>query len=491
MLDDFEEINVKSESVQALKKNYSKPSVPSEKIVKAQQKNSIKPDEQSSILIQSESDVMLQNKQKYLKWKSEEFLQKNNSHVKTKLKREKSHDLVSKAEAYSKVSKNQLIFCLTCGDDFCDFQQLSNHIEKKIECRSSLNEIQLKRKFKKPSASKPENNEDQFVIQHNDKITGTTMYKCSICDTISYHSKSTLAKHISQSHYGQNSQNPLRQQTSSGSIKVFRQAQRIFEKEKLITYSYDNKVGPLYKCTICGTAYNAKSSVVMHIKKYHDGPKIIENKLLQEKELLIKKFAKECGFCSSKFSDSLDLQKHIEVVHNVIKLNGNNRTFYKCVKCEKMFSQKSNILQHNCKRQIFVCSKCDISFSRVNHFNIHMKTVHEELKPHKCLECDISFSQSSKLIKHIEKNHTLPIASETMFAYKCASCEKTFSEKSNLLQHLHQHITKTTDSNSDILEKSEPEVAVKEELNSVLDIDDDFLQNFDDLQNVATDPLAT
>ena len=58
------------------KKKYSKPSVPSEKIVKAQQKNSIKPDEQSSILIQSESDVILKNKQKYLKWKSEHFLQK-------------------------------------------------------------------------------------------------------------------------------------------------------------------------------------------------------------------------------------------------------------------------------------------------------------------------------------------------------------------------------------------------------------------------------
>ena len=240
------------------------------------------------------------------------------------------------------------------------------------------------------------------------------MYKCSICDTISYHSKSTLKQHISKSHYGQNSQNPLWQKTSVGSIKMFRQAQRIFEKEKLITYSYDNKVGPLYKCTICGVAYNSKSGVVVHIKKLHDGIKIIEKILIQEKELLIKK------------------------------------------------------------------------------------------KPHKCSDCDKIFSQKSNLKKHIEKNHRisgiyiLKSESESMVAYKCASCEKTFSEKSNLLQHLHQHITKTTDSNSDSLEKSEPEVAVKsepevvvkEELNSILDIDDDFLQDFDDFQNVATDTLA-
>ena len=79
-----------------------------------------------------------------------------------------------------------------------------------------------------------------------------------------------------------------------------------------------------------------------------------------------------------------------------------------------------------------------------------------------------------------------------MVAYKCASCEKTFSEKSNLLEHLLQHIAKTPDSDSDILEKSEPEVVVKEEFNSIVDIDDEeFLQNFDDLQNVAIDPLAT
>jgi len=192
------------------------------------------------------------------------------------------------------------------------FNNCRTTLKKKNECRSSLNEIQLKRKFKNPSASKPENNEDQFVIQQNDKITGTTMYKCSICDTISYHSKSTLKQHISQSHYGQNSQNPLWQKTSSGSIKVFRQAQRIFEKEKLITYSYDNKVGPLYKCTICGDAYNVKSSVVVNIKKYHDGPKIIENKLLQEKELLIKKFTKECQHITKTTDSNSDILEKSE-----------------------------------------------------------------------------------------------------------------------------------------------------------------------------------
>jgi hypothetical protein len=207
MLDDFEEINatVKSESVQALKKKFSKPSVQSGRIVNAGQKSSMKPDEKSSIRIQSESDVILKNKQKYLKWKSEHFFQKN--------KFENSQDL------QVQVSKNQLIFCLTCGDDFSDFEQLSKHIEIKIECRSSLNEVQLRRNFrpnyaglpincpKKPSASKPENNKDKFVIQYNDKITGTTMYKCSICDTISYHYKSTLKQHISKYHNGQNSNN--------------------------------------------------------------------------------------------------------------------------------------------------------------------------------------------------------------------------------------------------------------------------------------------
>ena len=66
-----------------------------------------------------------------------------------------------------------------------------------------------------------------------------------------------------------------------------------------------------------------------------------------------------------------------------------------------------------------------------------------------------------------------------------------YLEKSNLLQHFRPHLAKTSDSDSDILKKSEPEMVVKEELNSIVDFDDDFLQNFDDFQNVATDPLAT
>ena len=66
-----------------------------------------------------------------------------------------------------------------------------------------------------------------------------------------------------------------------------------------------------------------------------------------------------------------------------------------------------------------------------------------------------------------------------------------YLEKSNLLQHFCQHIGITFDSDNDILKKSEPDVLFKEELNSIVDIDDDFLQNFGDFQNVATDPLAT
>ena len=66
-----------------------------------------------------------------------------------------------------------------------------------------------------------------------------------------------------------------------------------------------------------------------------------------------------------------------------------------------------------------------------------------------------------------------------------------YLEKSNLLQHFCQHIGITFDSDNDILKKSEPDVLFKEEFNSIVDIDDDFLQNFDDFQNVATDPLAT
>ena len=74
------------------------------------------------------------------------ILKSHGNYSKVKTKFESKKDLVSK------VSKNQLIFCLMCGDDFSDFEQLSKHIEIKIECRSSINEVQLKKKIRTKKA---------------------------------------------------------------------------------------------------------------------------------------------------------------------------------------------------------------------------------------------------------------------------------------------------------------------------------------------------
>ena len=65
----------------------------------------------------------------------------------------------------------------------------------------------------------------------------------------------------------------------------FRQVARILERDKLLTSYDDVKSGcTFYQCTICGDKYNARSSVVTHIKKNHKGLEYVENKLKEEEE---------------------------------------------------------------------------------------------------------------------------------------------------------------------------------------------------------------
>ena len=56
-------------------------------------------------------------------------------------------------------------------------------------------------------------------------------------------------------------------------------------------------------------------------------------------------------------------------------------------------------------KKAFKCNICDASFPQKGNLNVHIESVHEEMKPFKYKICDASFSRKATLKKHIESVH--------------------------------------------------------------------------------------
>ena len=145
-----------------------------------------------------------------------------------------------------------------------------------------------------------------------------------------------------------------------------------------------------------------------------------------------------CDHCERVFSDKTELLLHVETI--------NDEKPYQCADCDKSFANNNNfkihLTTHNAKESNTRDSKdasekintpltdsytqsgykdCDKNSRR------HIPT-HTSVKKHKCKYCDKAFSDSSNLNRHM-KTHS----SEK--SHKCKYCDKTFSDSSNLNRH--------------------------------------------------------
>ena len=65
------------------------------------------------------------------------------------------------------------------------------------------------------------------------------------------------------------------------------------------------------------------------------------------------------------------------------------------------------------------------------NLKLHINSVHEGIKNHKCDLCQKAFSHRGKLKNHINTVH------EGLKNHKCYICEKAFSQAVNLRNHIN------------------------------------------------------
>ena len=104
---------------------------------------------------------------------------------------------------------------------------------------------------------------------------------------------------------------------------------------------------------------------------------------------------------------------------------------YACGECEKTFSSKSKLNQHNKWHQDKKCDECGKVFKKGNfarHLKVHADSVIT------CQICAKTFSRTDSLQTHVIKCHE-----ENLEQHKCDICEKTFANRQYLKLHMDMH----------------------------------------------------
>ena len=95
----------------------------------------------------------------------------------------------------------------------------------------------------------------------------------------------------------------------------------------------------------------------------------------------------------------------------------------------------SGLVKHNVKIRStlacpFICNEgCIQQFTQRSHLNQHVRTVHEQQRPHKCNQCDRAFGKRSDLASHESAVH------KKERPHVCKVCLRSFAKRGNLVRH--------------------------------------------------------
>lgn len=200
-------------------------------------------------------------------------------------------------------------------------------------------------------------------------------------------------------------------------------------------------VSQVYECDHCGKFFKTKSSIEKHIYGH----------------LNLKPH--QCPHCPKKFHYSLNMQVHIMKLHNVPNetvetimcsicgkvfllkeaLNSHLSThhskkasFFKCIYCEKKFSEEVLLLEHEKTHLVtgrYQCPTCGYSYGIRNHFEAHLKS-HTKVKDFVCQHCGKEFLRLNSMQRHVQVCHA-------GHRIQCPICKKKL--KGHLTEHLRTH----------------------------------------------------
>lgn len=196
----------------------------------------------------------------------------------------------------------------------------------------------------------------------------------------------------------------------------------------MLQHEKKHKTGS-YRCFECVQEFNSRSDLDNHNRENHRKTNVCS----PVKSL-------DCKFCSKTFTRKEHVRRHLITVHQKIKslleykLETEN-SFY-CPECNfKSENDETSFISHlenHSKKEIpsISCSQCSKKFTRQDHLNRHLATVHSESREFTCEICLKAFKIIQDLKIHVRKVHN------RVDEISCPECNRIFTHKSSLREHI-------------------------------------------------------
>ncbi|NP_001315144.1 zinc finger protein 1035 isoform X1 [Danio rerio] len=142
-----------------------------------------------------------------------------------------------------------------------------------------------------------------------------------------------------------------------------------------------------------------------------------------------------CPICKKRFSSNSSLMEHHKKHHEEPRP-------FKCLVCQKTFTKKRYLTQHQQthSERPYQCEVCSESFKSETTLASHCK-IHDAKRQYQCHICSKTYLTSKDLAKHQQKHsENLRFTAQDSREYRCDMCNKSFTMFAHLQKHQETHV---------------------------------------------------
>lgn len=376
-------------------------------------------------------------------------------------------------DVYQKQSKEIILACSHCTEEFEYFTEFSLHVQEHLEQLWQHNKVQIvvdevqehDRLLHGPIESVdpkgmlaitvPPAENTTIWIKTEEPIDESSAGAFEIIDNVKYSQKEQSEsidpiEEISAIKTENEPENTIEQhQTPLASTSSKPRVASVDPKDPKNPSSSKNRSDSLTNrpssthtsagyCDLCNKNFIRRTNYKQHMESKHpnvplkpmDGPTDYRINPVQLKRTIS---SWECYMCHRDFAQNDGLREHFHVKHTSVPVL--------CTICGKQVKTKSYLRRHmekHNKERSHACDKCDKRFTSRRGLLSHRKKVHNVFVGGKCKYCSKEFGHRDELQEHI-KSHTLEEKQ-----YACSMCNFVTPVAARLKSHAAIHSTERT-----------------------------------------------